>query len=521
VEILFDARVDCADGSGGGLLCVIFHPETRQVTHVVVREATLPHTERLLPIDWVLAAGRDVIRLRCTRKELGEAAPFIGSTLVQLDYPNYLDTPGALMYPCEYPETIVVPERYECIPPGESVVRRGVRVYANDGYLGRVVGFAISTRGCLDHLIVRDGLLLHEDEISVATGLIREFAEDGVHLNADRRRALARSGAGDSDEARSTLEVAHARLDAVLGQRIADLKSAPHELKSKAENAVSEARAEIRDPGAMLARREAQHLELQAKLEIQIQEIDAEIRDLESNNSGPGRSLDALIAGWVEPGTPPSPDVDERIAELLAKRKALVARLATDLQAQLERIDYEMARLEVSAGTMTGDERADVEKHIARLWDTRQKAQAMLEAHAEAELQSIEDEIHAFEGGSACASGEARLLFAEGAAALRRSRDNILTRVELEGMPAETSIADRVRESRETTLTKLCTSLGARLENLDAEESDLAIAMGAAEGDVTSALSRRQDAVRAEREDVRRRAELAREAQTASRGESC
>ena len=54
MDIPMNAEAYCADGLCGHSAYIIVNPISRQVTHLVVKERTAPHTERLVPVRWVM-----------------------------------------------------------------------------------------------------------------------------------------------------------------------------------------------------------------------------------------------------------------------------------------------------------------------------------------------------------------------------------------------------------------------------------------------------------------------------------
>ena len=53
MDVPVSAEVRCADGLCGRISCVIIHPATQRVTHLVVQEKGFSHREYLVPIDEV------------------------------------------------------------------------------------------------------------------------------------------------------------------------------------------------------------------------------------------------------------------------------------------------------------------------------------------------------------------------------------------------------------------------------------------------------------------------------------
>ena len=64
MEIPVQAQVECADGVCGRSVYVLINPVIEQVTHLVVKETSAPHTEVIVPVDLVSATIAGTIQLR-------------------------------------------------------------------------------------------------------------------------------------------------------------------------------------------------------------------------------------------------------------------------------------------------------------------------------------------------------------------------------------------------------------------------------------------------------------------------
>jgi sporulation protein YlmC with PRC-barrel domain len=161
------------------------------VTHLIVREDRAPHQEILIPMAAVTAITPDSINLSYTRDELAQLQPFIETEYVQVDIPRYA---GGVYYmePFVYPEPFILPVKHESIPAGELAVRRGARVEAVDGHVGRVDEFLVDPENDhITHLVLREGHLWGQKEVSIPVSGIQRIEEDTVYLNLDKRSVEA------------------------------------------------------------------------------------------------------------------------------------------------------------------------------------------------------------------------------------------------------------------------------------------------------------------------------------------
>jgi len=185
MDIPINVNVFCSDDRGGVSTYVILNPTTEQVTHLVVKEKEFPHIERLVSIDLVLESAPDKIQLRCTKHQLAEMEQFIETEFVRRETPLYV---GPFMWwPYAIPETEMVPVTHEHIPAGELAVHRGARVEANDGHAGRVDEFLINpTDEHITHLVLREGHLWGQKDVTVPISAIDHIEEDTVYLNLSK-----------------------------------------------------------------------------------------------------------------------------------------------------------------------------------------------------------------------------------------------------------------------------------------------------------------------------------------------
>jgi len=192
MDVPVNAEVRCADGLCGRSVSVIINPATDQVTHLVVAEKDFLSTQRLVPVDLILESTPHLIRLRCTKAELGTLEPYIETEYVQGDiaYSIYMANEYR-MWPYVVPET-VWPVEHVHIPPGELAVRWGARVQATDGHVGSVDEFLVSpVDGHITHLVLREGHLWGQRDVTIPVSEIDRIKEDTVYLKLDKRRIEA------------------------------------------------------------------------------------------------------------------------------------------------------------------------------------------------------------------------------------------------------------------------------------------------------------------------------------------
>ena len=208
MDISVNATVQCSDGPGGRSTYVVVNPITEQVSHIVVKQKQPPHVERLVPAHFVKATAPKQIELSCTRDQLSRFRPFVETEIVRVRAPlldsanrayhgdeDIMSLPYTRM---ELSQTVeeaslsVTPHRFKAIPPGELALRRGARVQATDGRVGRVDEFVVDPESTyITYVIMRKGHLWGEEEIGIPVSAIERIAEDVVYLKLDKRQIEA------------------------------------------------------------------------------------------------------------------------------------------------------------------------------------------------------------------------------------------------------------------------------------------------------------------------------------------
>jgi len=195
MDIPIDAEVYCTDGLSGRSTYVVLNPITDTVTHFIVEETTMPNIERVVPIEKIESSNHDRIDLDCTRSELEKMEAFIETDFIQsntneysvpFDYPT---TTPLLIWPyLELPNEVTV-LRLQHIPPSELAVRRGARVEATDGHVGEVDEFIVDkANGHITHLVLREGHMWGEKDITIPVSEIDRIEENAVYLKLDKSR---------------------------------------------------------------------------------------------------------------------------------------------------------------------------------------------------------------------------------------------------------------------------------------------------------------------------------------------
>jgi sporulation protein YlmC with PRC-barrel domain len=73
---------------------------------------------------------------------------------------------------------------YDKVPPGEVEVRRGQRVHASDGAIGRVRGLVVDPSDHqVTHVLLEEGHLWGKKEVAIQISAVTKVDDDGVRLS--------------------------------------------------------------------------------------------------------------------------------------------------------------------------------------------------------------------------------------------------------------------------------------------------------------------------------------------------
>lgn len=191
------ARVDCTDGVCGRVSRVVVDPVAKVVTHLAVEPEHRLGLARLVPVD-LAEPGADTVSLACTMAEFerldpAEETQFVPGTRGYevygaeqvLSWPYYQlgDTVTDPSQEGQVSETVTV----DTLPPGEVGVRRGARVDASDGAIGKVQGLVIDPASHrVTHVLLQEGHLFGRKQVAIPISAVEEVG-DVVRLNLSRQ----------------------------------------------------------------------------------------------------------------------------------------------------------------------------------------------------------------------------------------------------------------------------------------------------------------------------------------------
>jgi hypothetical protein len=181
----FGMPVSCRDGDCGELGGIVIDQARGAISHLVVEPHRRHALGRLVPIELtlvdqqaiVLRIGLDRLReLPCVQESVflpGDpwmAAQLSGDTFAA---PFSAQAPAAILR--------------ECLPPGETELRRGEPLHASDGPRGRLRALVASPEHRVTQVLLREGHLWTVKDVAVPVGTGDRFDDDGLHVSVTKR----------------------------------------------------------------------------------------------------------------------------------------------------------------------------------------------------------------------------------------------------------------------------------------------------------------------------------------------
>ncbi len=200
-EFTIGSEVSCSDGVCGELERVVVDPVAKALTHLVVEPKHGSGAGRLVPVDLVDSAGKE-IRLRCATAEFdalehAEETQFLPGASGQwayrpeqmLSWPYYglgmggMGTDSMGMGNMNAGPHVVIRDR---VPVGDVQVRRGEHVHATDGAIGRVQGLVVDPADHhVTHVLLDEGHLWGKKEVAIPISAVTGV-DDGVRLSISK-----------------------------------------------------------------------------------------------------------------------------------------------------------------------------------------------------------------------------------------------------------------------------------------------------------------------------------------------
>ena len=165
------------------------------LTHLVVEPEHRSGLGRLVPLALVEAEGT-AVRLRCTSEQLralplAEETDFLPGGSGYEDYAAheafywpYFGLEGGGSSLVTNASGVVT---RDALPPGEVGVRRGERVHATDGEIGKVEGLVVDpSQGLVTHVLLQEGHLWGRKQVAIPISAVTGM-EDGIRVQMSKR----------------------------------------------------------------------------------------------------------------------------------------------------------------------------------------------------------------------------------------------------------------------------------------------------------------------------------------------
>lgn len=200
IKLLKNAEVFSSVGEKiGSLDRVVLDPQTKKVSHIIVKKGVLFSTSKVIPISYVDLDG-DRITLTENAMELEDLPDFVETSYIRANQVNNPEDVADAMYfypPHNvvwwgagnyvwYPEPLYVPKTEKVIPDRMIALEEGATVVDKNGEdIGNIERVLVDeTDKLATHIVVSRGLLSKEYKL-VPTLWITNVTEDKVYLAID------------------------------------------------------------------------------------------------------------------------------------------------------------------------------------------------------------------------------------------------------------------------------------------------------------------------------------------------
>ena len=186
IDIPVKAAVECTDGACGQSIGIVINPANGWITHLILKEKWSSQILRLVPVEQVMETSPNLIRLRCGADDITKMDHFVENEFIPVEIPHY--SGDGYTWPYFVPEGDWETEEHLQIPPEELSIRKGTKVQASDGLVGRVDGFIIDpANGFVTHLVLRWQHLWGQKSIAIPVSEINFFSREYVYVRLDKQ----------------------------------------------------------------------------------------------------------------------------------------------------------------------------------------------------------------------------------------------------------------------------------------------------------------------------------------------
>ena len=183
IDLTLSAPVFATDALVGRIEHVVIDPSHGRAAYLVVREAALPNTLRLVPEKFVTTSDDKGVHLSIDAAKVASLREYVIT-----DYypPSFFLTLAAKEH-CKLP---LAPSSWSverpATPQGDVALSGHEAVQATDGKVGRLDGVLTEAHtGRVITLLLRQGHLWGAREVAIPAGLVAAYEDGVVRLNVD------------------------------------------------------------------------------------------------------------------------------------------------------------------------------------------------------------------------------------------------------------------------------------------------------------------------------------------------
>jgi uncharacterized protein YrrD len=201
--MLFKQGVDVYSSDNekiGTLHRVVMDPNTKEITHIVIKEGFLFTEDKVAPVDLIGSVTEDRISLQGSKEHLDKLPEYEETHYVPRDAGVEDDTNALYWYPPlgawgpygyehypVYPGSLYLRKTEKNIPEGTVALLEGAKVISDDGHhVGNIETLITNPKDDrVTHLIISSGMLTKERKVIPVHWLKTVLDDDEVHLSVD------------------------------------------------------------------------------------------------------------------------------------------------------------------------------------------------------------------------------------------------------------------------------------------------------------------------------------------------
>lgn len=187
-KLKWGSKVVSEDGKEvGKLLSIVMYPNKRQITHIVIEKGFFNRTEKLIPIENIVFAAKDEVRINVKSDSMIKFKDFESIQFIEGENENENITPIYWYRPVDaYTELYPLPlyGAKQNIPKGEEYLEEGSCIFSVDNEeLGYIKSLICNSEGNITHVIIDTKQFSSKGDKLIPVDWIKKIKECKIYLS--------------------------------------------------------------------------------------------------------------------------------------------------------------------------------------------------------------------------------------------------------------------------------------------------------------------------------------------------